>query len=315
MKKGLGRGLNALIDGVKEAGQARQPEATEQVKLEASSDTATNGARMVDIRKVEPNALQPRKYFDDDSLEELAESMKTFGVIQPLLVRDNNGYYTIIAGERRYRAARIAKLSEIPIIVKDYTEMEIMQVALIENIQRQDLTSIEEANCYKRLMEDFFFSADDIASKLGKNKHAIISALHLLELTPRAQELAAEGKITASHAKALLSVEDPGLQASCAETIVADGLSVRAAEGMIAQVLKLAAKQATVEANNLVEDEQDVNMQENVTYAYRRAEYELRHALGSQVYIRPGKKVSKIEIEYYDTDDLDRIMNLLKSVK
>jgi len=314
-KKGLGRGLNALFDGAavdaKKPTEKDQPVAAEPA---AQSASVSGGAMMVDIRKVEPNPTQPRQYFDEDMLKELAESMKTLGIIQPLLVSDNGGHYTIISGERRYRAARLAQFTEIPVIVKAYTEMEILQAAIIENIQRQDLTPIEEAKSYKRLMDEFFFSADDIATKLGKNKHAVISALHLLELTPRAQELAAEGKLTASHAKVLLSVEDPELQATCAEKIVQDGLSVRAAETMISQALKMAAKQAAEEAD-AGEKEQTTSAQENSACAYRRAEYELKRVLGSQVQIRPGKKVSKIEIKYYSTEDLDRILDIFKKIQ
>jgi len=319
-KKGLGKGLNALLDGASTAAEERNQTSAAAPELaleeEIVQPAVPGGAMMVDIRKVEPNPTQPRQHFDEDSLQELAESMKIFGIVQPLLVKDNGGHYMIIAGERRYRAARIAKLEEVPVIVKEYTEMEILQVALIENIQRQDLTSIEEANCYKRLMDDFFFSADDIATKLGKNKHSVISSLHLLELTPRAQELAAEGRLTASHAKVLLSVEDPELQATCAEKIVQDGLSVRAAETMVSQVLKMAAKQVADEEETATEaQEQAAKTQESAAYAYRRAEYELKRVLGSQVQIRPGKKVSKIEIEYYSTEDLDRILDIFRKVE
>ena len=315
-KKGLGRGLNALLDGAAAAGESKKLKEKESpVKAESVAETTATGvAMMVDIRKVEPNPTQPRQYFDEDALKELAESMKNFGIIQPILVSEADGHYMIISGERRYRAARIAQLTEVPVIVKEYTEMEILQAAIIENIQRQDLTAIEEAISYKRLMDDFFFSADDIATKLGKNKHAVISALHLLELAPRAQELAAEGKLTASHAKVLLSVEDPELQAVCAEKIVQEGLSVRAAETMISQALKTAAKQAAEEAEGIEEKEQAADTQENSTYAYRRAEDELQRVLGSQVQIRPGKKVSKIEIKYTSVEDLDRILGIIKKM-
>lgn len=313
--KGLGKGLGALLDGAPttEVAPAAEQERTAAPEGQTMEKPA-GGSMIVDIRKVEPNPAQPRQFFDEDALKELAESMKTLGIIQPILVTENNGHYTIISGERRYRAARMAQLTEVPVVVREYTEMEVLQAAIIENIQRQDLTSIEEAASYKRLMDDFFFSADDVAVKLGKSKHAIISALHLLELSPRAQELAAQGKLTTSHAKALLSVEDPELQATCAEKIVEDGLSVRAAEGMIALALKIAAKQASGEDEGAEEKEQTTGAQENATYAYRRAEYELRRVLGSQVQIRPGKKVSKIEIEYYSTEDLDRILDIFKKI-
>ena len=259
-KTGLGRGMGALFG-----------DSTPTVSQTEAQDKS--GILTVDIRKVEPNPTQPRQFFDESAIEELAESMKTFGIIQPLLVTDEGGHYTIIAGERRYRAARIAQIAEVPVIVKDYTEMEVLQVALIENIQRQDLTSIEEANCYKRLMEDFFFSADDIAGKLGKNKHAVISALHLLELSPNVQELASEGKITASHAKVLLAVEDAQLQEICAQKIIEQGLGVRGAEAMVKLALKMAAKKTTQEKPN-------TEQAENVTQAYRKAEQDLKQVLG-----------------------------------
>lgn len=310
MKKGLGRGLGALLDGVATADNSSN---NISISPPEPTQSSANGVLMVDIRKVEPSPTQPRQYFNEETLAELAESMKTFGIVQPLLVTDNGGHYTIIAGERRYRAARIARLQEVPVIVKDYTEMEILQVALIENIQRQDLTSIEEANCYKRLMDDFFFSADDIAMKLGKNKHAVISALHLLELSNPVQELAAEGKLTASHAKVLLSVEDPDLQEICASKIVEQGLSVRGAEAMVQLALKIAAKKAAEEQKKELEPE-DEQERENAAQAYRRAEDELKQAIGTQVFIRPGKKKSKIEIEYYTNDDLDRILGVFRSL-
>lgn len=316
MKKGLGRGISALIDGV---ASAKRPELPETQDANAGGEGVaplppSGGTMMVDIRKVEPNPTQPRRFFDEDALAELAESIKNLGIIQPLVVKDNGGHYTIIAGERRYRAARLAKLEEVPVIVKEYSEIETLQAAIIENIQREDLTPIEEAASYKRLMDEFFFSADDIAAKLGRNKHGVISALHLLELSPKAQALAAEGKITTSHAKVLLSVEDPELQGSCAEKIVEEGLSVRASEAMVAQVLKVAAKDETEAEETPEEDTEPPSTQENVTYAYRRAEFELKRVLGSQVYIKPGKKSSKIEIEYYSNEDLDRILDIFRKM-
>jgi len=299
MKSGLGRGLNALLDA-----------STQQEEKQADGKAALPaGALMVDIRKLEPNPDQPRQYFNEETLEELAESMKSYGVISPLVVKDNGGHYTIIAGERRYRAARLARLTEVPVIVKDYTEGDILQVALIENIQRQDLTPIEEALCYKRLMDDFFFSTEDIAGKVGKSKHAVISSLHLLELDPRAQALAGEGKLTASHAKVLLAVEDGDLQAACADTIVSEGLSVRGAEALVVTALKEAARPEPME--KVAEPE----LSEEVLHAYRRAEDDLKEVLGAKVSIRPGKKKGKIEIEYYSPDELDRLLLMIGKVK
>jgi len=295
MKSGLGRGLNALLDA----------SALKDDKVEAIGQMPPGGIINIDIRKIEPNKNQPRQYFDEAALEELAESMKVYGVISPIVVKKDGDIYSIVAGERRYRAARIAKITEVPIIVKDYTDMDVLQVALIENIQRQDLTPIEEALCYKRLMDDFFFSADDIATKVGKSKHAVISALHLLELDPRAQALAGEGKLTASHAKVLLAIEDGDLQLACAEKIIEEGLSVRGAENMIAVALKEAAKPEKTPTEEISEE----TMQ-----AYRSAEDNLKRSLGSKVNIRPGKKRGKIEIEYYSPDELERLLSLLGNV-
>jgi len=298
MKSGLGRGLNALLDA------SRQDE-----KHDTETPSIPGGVLKVDIRKIEPNKGQPRQYFNEAALEELAASMKEYGVISPLVVKKDGERYIIIAGERRYRAARIAKLTEVPVIVKDYSDGDILQVALIENIQRQDLTPIEEALCYKRLMDDFFFSADDIATKVGKNKHAVISALHLLELDSRAQALAGEGKLTASHAKVLLSIEDGDLQIACAERIAQEGLSVRGAEALVLAALKEAAK--------LEKEPQEAEpeLSEEVVYAYRRAEDDLKRVLGSKVSIRPGKKKGRIEIEYYSPDELERLLLMLGQVK
>ncbi|MCL2499332.1 MAG: ParB/RepB/Spo0J family partition protein [Defluviitaleaceae bacterium] len=292
-KKGLGRGLDALLDNPNiEQTETNTPE------------TPLSGVSMVDIRLVEPNEKQPRQYFDDTALEELAASMKNFGIIQPLLVKQSGGYYTIIAGERRYRAARMAQLTEVPVVIKEYTAMDELQVALIENIQRQDLTPIEEAQCYTRLMDEYFFSAEDIARQVGKNKHAVTNALHLLKLSPAAQEFAVTGDLTASHAKVLLAVENQKLQAKLAKRIVEEGLSVRNAENAVAAALREAERES-------IEDP----ISEAVLQAYRTAEIDLKHALGAKVSIRPGKKKGRIEIEYYSPNELERLLQLLRGIQ
>jgi len=298
LKQGLApnKGLGSLFSEIDAADYYKEPEPT--------TSEIKKGVTVVDINKIDVNPTQPRTYFDQAALEELAESMATFGIIQPLLVKDEGNFYTIIAGERRYRAARIAKLTEVPVIIKEYSDMEILQVALLENIQRQDLTALEEAACYKRLMDEYFFSADDLAKKLGKNKHAIIASLHLLELCDDARALAAEGKLTASHAKVLLSIEDEILQFACANIVVNDHLSVRETEQLVKKALR--------DANKPEKTAPDVD--ENTTTAYKKAENELKALLGSQVNIIQGKKKSKIEIEYYNNEDLERLLHLLKKV-
>lgn len=308
MKKGLGKGLGALLD-LETDEPGLQPAAAETSPAQTTQTDAVSkgGVLNVDIRKIEPNRQQPRQYFDEESLKELAESIKSFGVIQPLIVKDCGSHYAIIAGERRFRAARMAKLTELPVIIKDYSEMETLQIALIENIQRQDLTPIEEAACYKRLIEDFFFSPEDIAEKIGKSKYAVTSAVHLLELDARVQQLVAEGRLTASHARVLLTVKDGDLQYECAQKAAEEGLSVRGTETAIAAAQKAAAashKQKKTEEPSL----------EALT-AFRHAEDELKTLFGAKVNIHHGKKKGKIEIEYYSQDELDRLLCLFKTLQ
>jgi ParB family chromosome partitioning protein len=288
-KKGLGRGLDALLDNPNNI-------------TPAAEDAPHPSVSMVDIRLIEPNEKQPRQLFDEASLEELAASMKIYGIIQPLLVKQSGGYYTIIAGERRYRAARIAQLTEVPVVIKDYSAADELQAALIENIQRQDLTPIEEAQCYRRLTEEYFFFSEDIARPIGKNKHAVTGALQLSKLSPAAQAYAVTGDLTASHAKALLSVEDPKLQAKLAKRVVDEGLSVRGTENAVAAALREA------------EQDPDDPVSEAVLQACRTAEIDLKHALGAKVNIRHGKKKGRIEIEYYSANELERLLQLLLSV-
>jgi len=288
VKKGLGRGLDALLDN-------------RDTITPTPAEGEKSGVTMLDITLLEPNAKQPRKHFDDAALAELAESMKNFGIIQPLLVKESGGFYTIIAGERRYRAARIAQLTEVPVVIKEYTAMDELQVALIENIQRQDLTPIEEAQCYHRLMEEFFFDAEKISQQVGKRKHAITGMLQLLKLTPAAQQFAITGELTASHAKVLLAIDDPRLQANLAERVADEGLSVRATENAVHAAMRDAA------------DPANAPLPEAVLQAYRTAEIDLKHALGAKVSIRPGKKKGRIEIEYYSPSELERLLGILRT--
>ncbi len=290
IKKGLGKGLSALLGSTEADGGA--------------SARGTGGAVMADIRRIEPNSGQPRRYFDEDALNELAESIKTYGIIQPLIVKDNGDHYTIIAGERRFRAARLAKLSEVPVIIKDYSDMEVLQIALIENIQRQDLTPIEEAMCYRRLVDDFFFSPENIAEKIGKSAHAVTSTLHLLSLDERVQSLAAEGQLTASHAKVLLQIKDGDDQLDAAEQIIEKGLSVRGTEALIAALAREEKPERPFE-----------RVPENILAAYRRAEDDLKRVLGSKVNIKPGKKKGRIEIEYYSPEELERLITAFKQIQ
>ena len=295
-KKGLGRGLGALFEDAQEA--AGSPPSGFDAK-------SNSGIAQIETFRIEPGKNQPRSQFDGEALAELAESIKNFGILQPLILKDNGGgWYSIIAGERRYRAARLAKLETVPAIIKDYTEAETLQVALIENVQRKDLNPIEEASCYKRLSEDFFFSAEEIASKVGKSRHAVVSLLRLLELDGRAQELASMGRISVSHATVLLAVGSGDSQYALALRAAELDLSVRELETLIAS--------SSGDENKRKKPPEKEAPNGETAAAFRRAEDELKALLGSKVRILSGRKRGKIEIEYYSDEELDRLLCLLK---
>jgi ParB family chromosome partitioning protein len=297
-KKRLGRGLGALLSLNEEENRLSATEDSSEFESGTGS-----GVDLIDIRKIEPNENQPRQFFDDSALAELAESIKAYGIIQPLILKDCGGYYSIIAGERRYRAARLANIESVPAIIKDYTDLEILQVALIENIQRQDLTPIEEAVCYRRLIDDFFFSQEDIAVKIGKNRSAISSIVRLLELDKRVQDLISAGRLTISHARVLLALKDGDIQFETAEHAAEDDLSVRETENLVALIQTKAEEANKEEAKEKKPDMKAI---------YRHAEDELKTLFGAKVNILQGKKKGKIEIEYYSPEELDRLLGLFK---
>ncbi|MCL2665550.1 MAG: ParB/RepB/Spo0J family partition protein [Defluviitaleaceae bacterium] len=291
-KKVLGRGLGALLDANNEP------------------NGAASGITVIDIRKIEPNVQQPRQYFDEDALKELADSIGRYGVLQPLIVKDCGDYYSIIAGERRFRAARMAGLSEIPALVKEATELDVLQIALIENIQRQDLTPIEEAVCFKRLIDDFFFTQEDVAQKIGKKRGAVSNAVRLLDLDARVQDFVSEGRLTAGHARTLLQIKDNDLQLKCAEAVIKNDMSVREAEKLVQNTDKNKA-----EDEKKAEGEPDA-LSRASQLAIKRAENALSEFFGSKVNIlsgvKNGKTKGRIEIEYDSADELERLLALLK---
>ncbi|MCL2699463.1 MAG: ParB/RepB/Spo0J family partition protein, partial [Defluviitaleaceae bacterium] len=242
---------------------------------------------------------QPRKHFDEESLAELASSLAEYGVVQPVLVKAEDGYYSLIAGERRWRAARIAKLTTIPAIVRDYSPIESLQIALVENIQREDLNPIEEALCYKRLAEEFFYTQESIAQKVGKSRHAVSNAMSLLSLDPRVQNMLAEGRLSPAHGRALLSVPNTAAQTAMAERVSSEDLSVRETERIIKTEPAKPKKPTPPQSPE-----------------YARIENELKSLFGTRVRIqdsKPGEESGgKIEIHYYSPDELDRIIGLLK---
>lgn len=292
LKKGLGKGLGALISA---------PEAEEEVNVIDKKEQG--GVIEIDINKIEPNKNQPRKYFDDEALMELAESIKQYGVISPLIVNKEDGYYSIIAGERRWRAARIAKVASVPVIIKEYTPAEVLEVALIENLQRKDLNPIEEAVCYKRLIDEFFFTQESIAEKIGKSRNSISYAVRLLNLDERVQHFIMDGKLSAGHGHCLLNVKEPIEQVLFAEKAIETGVSVREIEKMIKSYY-----------NNLQKmNEKNESYSKNMVYT--NLESDLQHIFGTKVNIKNKQDKGKIEIEYYSPDELDRLLGLFKKIE
>jgi len=293
-KKGLGRGLDSMIpDPGKKANTVAKKEAVPAEK--------TGAEVMINISEIEPNREQPRKNFDEDALAELAESIKLYGVIQPLLLKKRDNYYEIVAGERRWRASRLAGLKEVPAIVRDYTEKEIMEISLIENIQREDLNPIEEALAYQRLITEFNLKQDEVAERVSKSRTAVTNSMRLLKLDERVQKMVIDSMISSGHARTLISIEDKELQYTTAMKIFDEKLSVRETEKLVKKILT---------------EKPEVKKNENNPVIYRGLEEQMKDIIGSKVAIRTkanGK--GKIEIEYYSTDDLERIMELFQQIK
>lgn len=292
-KTGLGRGLNTLIPSapVKETKTEKILKKDEQIKSEV----------MVPILKVEPNPDQPRRQFDEDALQELADSIKQYGILQPLIVKKHDKFYEIIAGERRWRAAKLAGLKEVPVLIRDYTENEIVEIALIENIQREDLNPIEEALAYKRLMEEFSLKQDQVAAKVSKSRAAITNSLRLLKLDSRVQNLLSEEMISTGHARALLAIIDPDQQYEIAMKVFDEKLSVREIEKLVKQLAR--KKKESPKEDNKVHEFLFANMEES-----------LKQALGSKVNIKNKNNKGKIEIEYYSKEELDRLVDMLRTL-
>ena len=288
-KGGLGKGLDSLIaDKV----------GTSNEKTDAKNEV------MVNINKVEPNKEQPRKNFDEDALLELSESIKQFGVLQPLLVVDRKDYYEIIAGERRWRAAKMAGLKKVPVIIKDLTEQEIVEISLIENIQRENLNPIEEAIAYKRLLNEFNLKQDEVAERVSKSRTAI--TMRLLKLCDKVQQMVIDDMISTGHARALLGITDEEKQYTLAQKIFDEKISVRDTEKLVKKMQKQKNSPA-----------KEVNPEKKKLDAvYQEAEEKMKTILGTKVIINQKDSMKgKIEIEYYSPDELTRIYELIESIK
>ena len=287
LKRGLnkGKGLAALID-------------TETPQEKNGKVSEKDSVMMVNISKVEPNRDQPRKNFDEDSLQELAESIKQHGVLSPLLVVDRGEYYEIVAGERRWRAATIAELKEVPVIVKELTEQEIVELSIIENLQREDLNEIEEAMAYKRLMTEFHLTQDEVAEKVSKSRAAIANSVRLLKLSEDVQQMLIDEMISAGHARALLGVEDPEEQFILAQRAFDEKLSVREIE----KIVKNRKKQKTTPVKKV----------NQLNVVYQDIETRLKERLSTKVSVSGKENGSgKIEIEFYSGEELERILDII----
>ena len=290
-KGGLGKGLDSLIaDKV----------GTSNEKTDAKNEV------MVNINKVEPNKEQPRKNFDEDALLELSESIKQFGVLQPLLVVDRKDYYEIIAGERRWRAAKMAGLKKVPVIIKDLTEQEIVEISLIENIQRENLNPIEEAIAYKRLLNEFNLKQDEVAERVSKSRTAVTNSMRLLKLCDKVQQMVIDDIISTGHARALLGITDEEKQYTLAQKIFDEKISVRDTEKLVKKMQKQKNSPA-----------KEVNPEKKKLDAvYQEAEEKMKTILGTKVIINQKDSMKgKIEIEYYSPDELTRIYELIESIK
>ncbi|MEW4411746.1 ParB/RepB/Spo0J family partition protein [Clostridium sp. AN503] len=330
-KRGLGRGLGAFFgeETVEEVVKERRAEhslsesapAVENTDKEntAINKNKTSGSSVktakaekteeqkeitVKLSKIEPNRDQPRKDFNEEQLQELADSIKKYGVLQPLLVQKKESGFEIVAGERRWRAAKLAGLKEVPVVIREYSPQQAMEIALIENVQREDLNPIEEALAYQRLMQEFQLKQEEIAERVSKNRSTITNSMRLLNLTPEVRQMLVENRITSGHARALLGVEDPKLQLELAQKIEQNRLSVREVE----KAVKLLGKEK--------KEKKKKPNDEALELIFRDLEERMKTAMGTKVNIsRKDKNKGRIEIEYYSESELERIVELIESIR
>ena len=295
--RGLGKGLDSLIPvGQAPVSSKKKPDKDINALKEGEAPV------MVKITKIEPNREQPRKNFDEDALLELADSIKQFGLLQPILVQDRKTYYEIIAGERRWRASKLAGLKEVPVIIRNYTEQEIVEISLIENIQREDLNPIEEAQAYKRLLTEFNLKQDEVAERVSKSRTAVTNSMRLLKLCDEVQQMVISDMISTGHARAILSVEDPKQQYELAQKIFDEQLSVRDVEKMVRNLGKPAKEKKAAD--------------KGLDVIYEDIQEKLKNTLGTKVAISSkGDGAGKIEIEFYSHEDLDRLVDIFNGRK
>lgn len=292
--RGLGKGLDSLIPVSSSVPKSSTESKAADKKEEQGQET------MVKITKVEPNREQPRKKFDEDALQELADSIKQYGVISPILVQDRKTYYEIVAGERRWRAAKLAGLKEVPVIIKNFTEQEIVEISLIENIQRENLNPIEEAQAYKRLLTEFNLKQDEVAERVSKSRTAVTNSMRLLKLCDEVQQMIIDDMISTGHARALISIEDPEQQYMIAQRVFDEKLSVRDVEKLVKNL------------NKPEKVKKEIPEDKSLEVIYQNLEEKMKQILGTKVSITSkGNGSGKMEIEFYNHDDLDRIIEMI----
>ena len=294
-KSGLGKGLDALIGG----GETK-------VKASENNDPKTGWVE-IDINSVEPNRDQPRKNFEEDALLELSESIKQYGIIEPLVVQKKDDYYMIIAGERRWRASKMAGLKKVPAVIKDLTDQEIVEISLIENIQREDLNPIEEALAYKQLIDTFDLKQDEVAERVSKSRTVITNSIRLLKLDEKVQQMVIDGTISSGHARTILSLTDKDQQVRMAERVMDEGLTVRDLEKEIKALQKN-------DSSTKSGKEKKTSVDDKLSAIYRDLEESLKQKLGTKVsIIAKDNNSGKIEIDYYNQDELDVIVDKLQN--
>ena len=307
-KKGLGKGLGAIFgeDVVKENKEETEKKAKAKAEAKAAEEMDEKGRiLMLKLDLVQPNKEQPRKTFDEEKINELAESIKNYGVLQPLLVQKNDSFYEIIAGERRWRAAKAAGLKEIPAVLKEYSKQEAMEISLIENVQRADLNPIEEALGYKQLIDEFGLTQEEIAVRVAKSRTAITNTMRLLKLDEQIQNMLVQGVITSGHARALLSLEDTQMQLKAAKEILDKKLSVRETERLVKRLQKEASG----------EKKEEKKKDETLALIYQDLEDRMKSVMGTKVSIHnKDKNKGRIEIEYYSEAELERIVEMIESI-
>ncbi len=296
-KSGLGKGLDSLIPV---QSSSKKTDTKKEEKAVVIKTVVKNEEQKLKITEVEPNRDQPRKKFDEDGLYELADSIRQFGVIQPLIVQKRDGYYEIIAGERRWRAAKMAGLKEVPVIIKDYTDQQIVEISLIENIQRENLNPIEEAVAFKRLLTEFHLKQDEVAERVSKSRTAVTNSMRLLKLDERVQQMVIDDMLTTGHARALLAIEDKELQYKVAQRVFDEKLSVREVEKLTKSISKPDKK-----------ERQEIKNQ----FVYEDFEEKMKALLGTKVTINHrSNNQGKIVIDYYSNDELERLLYLFQSI-